>query len=103
MRDERDYQPEVESVDLALPQKPRFSLARQLARKALRDANIKAPPVDLEAVLRARKLVLKRVEVDGFLSGVLHAEDREVVVNVRGRSIQRQRFTIAHEIGHFDL
>jgi Zn-dependent peptidase ImmA (M78 family) len=41
--------------------------------------------------------------VHGALSGQLFPRQHEVFVNTHGRSLGRQRFTMAHEFGHWEL
>ncbi len=62
-----------------------------------------APPVDLIPLIKARGLKLVREEVRGSVSGRLYPKTREIFVNTYSRSIARQRFTAAHELGHWEL
>jgi ribosomal protein S24E len=100
---EREYQPDFDAKERAKDSEPRYRVARESARRLLQLYKLTAPPVDVEAIVRARGLTLAKVEVEGHLSAQLYAEAREIVVNTHQRSIGRQRFSIAHELGHWEL
>jgi hypothetical protein len=71
--------------------------ARGSARSLLRKHRVGEAPVDVEGIARAEGLTIERRElgdVDGRLVG------SRIEVNLR-HSVVRQRFTIAHELGHF--
>jgi hypothetical protein len=73
--------------------------ARLRARQLLRTHDVREAPVDVERIARAEGLTIKRREigdVDGRLVG------SRIEVNAR-HSLVRQRFTIAHELGHFTM
>ena len=74
------------------------------ARKVLRDLGIKHGPVKLKPLTQKLGIDLAFESLDEELSGVLIKEDRKVFIAVNSKhSTTRQRFTIAHEIGHFML
>jgi Zn-dependent peptidase ImmA (M78 family) len=78
--------------------------ARNEAAQVLQRCRQSSAPVDVEGV--ARQLGLQVVEKPlGGASGLLiTGEGRALIcVNSVGETRQRQRFTIAHEIGHFVL
>jgi IrrE N-terminal-like domain len=82
-------------------EKPRIAFARAAAKKFLMDNLVKVPPVPVELLARKQGLdpmvtplprgVAGRFTVDGS------AEKLEVAA---GEPFVRQRFTIAHELGH---
>jgi Zn-dependent peptidase ImmA (M78 family) len=75
---------------------------RQKAISLISELDLVSPPVDVRSI--AESLLLKIVEVhlgDGS-DGALIPERREIEVNVDKPHV-RQRFTIAHEIGHWVL
>ena len=61
-------------------------------------------PIDVEALAKAMGITIRYEPFDEELSGVLVKEGDRVAIGVNSaHSITRQRFTIAHEIGHFAL
>lgn len=92
--------------------KPRIVTARKLARSLLKECCIKNPPVLLRVVIahlkKERSLDLYSVSTfSDKLSGMLvtvesdYLDDRHDEIHFnRNHSWKRQRFTIAHEIGH---
>jgi Zn-dependent peptidase ImmA (M78 family) len=100
MRDDRQYQPDfAEGENVA----PRRALARGVAVKMIAEFQLKGPPVDIALLIRERGLKLVCSEADGALSGQLFPDQREVFVNTHNRHLHRQRFTMAHELGHWEL
>jgi Zn-dependent peptidase ImmA (M78 family) len=84
---------------------PRYSLARRQAANLLKRGHVgRAPvPVDRLAATLGAEIVHRRFS--GEISGIVHRNrDGTAVIGVNSlHSIQRQRFTIAHEIGHLLL
>jgi hypothetical protein len=83
----------------------RNQFVRNMAKKVLRDSKIKAPPVDLVAILRAHNIGYE--EMDDFPDSVdaliiKNGEFTYAAVNAR-HHIHRQRFSLAHELGHYFL
>lgn len=83
----------------------RNHFVRRMAKEILAESNIKAPPVDLLQILTAHGIGYE--EVDEFPDTVdaLIIEDGMKVhaaVNAR-QHLHRQRFSLAHELGHFFL
>jgi Zn-dependent peptidase ImmA (M78 family) len=73
--------------------------------KLLDDCHIEQPPIDLGRVARHLGLKITYRELPKTISGFLHRRSSGgamIVVNSKHLS-GRQRFTIAHEIGHFVL
>lgn len=100
---EREYQPDFDAEERARAAEPRRKFARDMALALLRQHRITKPEVNVEALARECGLSVAYVDVDGKLSGQLYADLREITVNIRGRSRARQRFTLAHELGHWQL
>lgn len=75
------------------------------ARKVLRELGIKHGPVKLKPLTQKLGIDLVSEDLDEELSGVLiNKEDQKVLIAVNSNHLAtRQRFTIAHEIGHFVL
>ncbi len=78
--------------------------AERTARQVLERCSISAPPVPVEEI--ARNLG-GRVSFENFgpdVSGILYREGTKVVIAVNATHAKtRQRFTIAHEVGHLSL
>jgi Zn-dependent peptidase ImmA (M78 family) len=74
------------------------------AKSLLTRSRISKLPVDLDAVLRFLDTRLLREEFNDDMSGLLLIKGgkRAIAVNAKHHR-NRQRFTIAHEIGHFVL
>jgi Zn-dependent peptidase ImmA (M78 family) len=102
-RDVREYQPDFDAEERAQASEPRRKMARDLALALLKKYKITAPPVDVEDLARTCGLTVAYVDVAGSLSGQLYPELVEIAINKRGRSVQRQRFTIGHELGHWQF
>lgn len=74
------------------------------ARGVLRSAGITAPPVPVEQIARDLGVEVTFRPLEGDISGILRREPSRVVVGVNSlESPARQRFTIAHELGHLRL
>jgi Zn-dependent peptidase ImmA (M78 family) len=84
---------------------PRYSLARRQAADLLRQGHVRRAPVPVEklAALLDAEIVLQ--PYSGEISGIVHRNrDGSAVIGVNSSdTILRQRFTIAHEIGHLLL
>lgn len=72
------------------------------AQNMLVRADAFAQPVDLHRILEKLKLGLKPAPMEEEYSGFLAVDERVIVINQR-HAKTRQRFTIAHEIGHYHL
>jgi Zn-dependent peptidase ImmA (M78 family) len=74
------------------------------ARKVSNAAGEFSTAVDLEKVVIAHELTIKKKPMEDAVSGFLMAKGNSgiIVVN-QNHHPNRQRFTIAHEIGHFFL
>lgn len=87
----------------------RIRKIRRIADQLLQRANIQKPPppIDIKRItqLLGIKIRGKRLGDPGDdLSGLLFREDDQVIIGVNlDHPITRQRFTIAHEIGHYQL
>lgn len=100
---EREYQPDFDAEERARAAEPRRKLAREVAIALLKKHRITQPEVDVDALAQECSLAVAYVDVDGKLSGQLYPDLREIAVNTKGRSRARQRFTLAHELGHWQL
>lgn len=65
---------------------------------------ITVPPVPVERIAVARGAQIVRSAADWSESGFLLRDDKKVIIGINSRnSARRQRFSIAHEIGHWLL
>lgn len=65
---------------------------------------IEGPPVPVNVIAERLGLVVKTQELDSDISGFLARDGRRPVIGVNGSQAPvRQRFTIAHEVGHYLL
>jgi Zn-dependent peptidase ImmA (M78 family) len=61
-------------------------------------------PIDVEKIARMLGLQVRYEPYDGFQSGFLFQDSARTIIGVNSnQSKVRQRFTIAHELGHFFL
>jgi len=86
----------------------RVGSARNLARKLLKDAKVKEPPVYINQLVstleKDHELVIKPWLLSNHVSGFLVEEDRlSAIAYNADHHVHRQRFTVAHEIGHLLL
>lgn len=86
-------------------EKARFDYARKMARKVLSDCKVASLPIDLKAILE--KKGYEYLEVDTFLDSIdaLFIKEGGVfyaAVNAKHHP-HRQRFSLAHELGHILL
>ncbi len=76
----------------------------EAARDLLSEARIQEPPVPVEHLARLRDARIEYEPFDGDISGMLFRDDSRRIIGVNSaHSRNRQRFTIAHEIGHLLL
>lgn len=84
---------------------PNTRFAREMARKVLKDYSLSDIPTDLTKVFEG--LNLKYVELNDAdeIDGAILAIDGKPAIAVlnKARPIYRQRFTLAHELGHIFL
>ena len=72
------------------------------AEKLLEKSNALATPVDLRQVLEYLKITALEKDLEKEYSGFLAIKEKTIVVNSRHAPVRR-RFTLAHEIGHYQL
>jgi Zn-dependent peptidase ImmA (M78 family) len=79
--------------------------AEAAAASLLARAGITAPPVDVERVAHAQNIKVEYRQLETEISGCLvRREDGAVLMAInRQHHPNRQRFTAAHELGHFCL
>lgn len=73
-------------------------------RKLLDECRISAPPIHIDAVAEACKVTIHYHPLESDLSGFLYRDGGGTVIGVNSHHARvRQRFTIAHELGHYLL
>lgn len=73
------------------------------AQQLLQEMNIKRPAVNVEKIAKARGLKVIPYEL-GDVSGVLYVDKGKGTIGYNpNESEVRRRFTIAHELGHYEL
>jgi Zn-dependent peptidase ImmA (M78 family) len=84
---------------------PRFSTARRKANEVLRQAKVKRVPVDLSNIATLVGATIHYEPLDNEISGmVTRINAGFAVIGVNSLHAKtRQRFSIAHEIGHLVL
>lgn len=85
--------------------RPRYSLARRRAQQLLADGGVTGAPVPLERLAELCRATIRYEPFDGEVSGMVHCRPGGGgVIGVNSEhSKTRQRFTIAHELGHLLL
>jgi Zn-dependent peptidase ImmA (M78 family) len=74
------------------------------ASKCMLEAGISGIPVPLEQIAKKLGAVVSFEPFGGHLSGMLYRDTAQTVIGINSaHPHRRQRFTIAHEIGHFGL
>lgn len=82
----------------------RTSPIQYYTSQLLQLAGIQEPPVPVEQIAQRRGACLRYVSYDGELSGLLFEEQGQAIIGVNmAHPKTRQRFTIAHELGHLEL
>jgi Zn-dependent peptidase ImmA (M78 family) len=71
--------------------------------KLLNDSMIYLPSVDVEKIAKQLNIQVRREDLRD-ISGLIYRDGNQVIIGLNERdSINRKRFTIAHELGHFFL
>lgn len=78
--------------------------ARQAAREILTEFGVEAAPVPVERIIKKKGIRLQFSPLDEALSGMAVIKDDVAVIGVNAlHHPNRQRFTMAHELGHHIL
>lgn len=78
--------------------------ARDQARILVEKLGLKNPPVPVEKLAKALGVRIEYNPFDGELSGMAFLRDGKPIIGVNSKHHpNRQRFTIAHELGHIVL
>ncbi len=80
-----------------------YARIRRRAQELLSSVNA-TPPVDVEAIAGQLGISIRKMSLEADVSGILYREDdKKIIVVNENHPVVRQRFTIAHEIGHLLL
>jgi Zn-dependent peptidase ImmA (M78 family) len=75
-----------------------------LTSKILNDLKLQRVPVDVKQVASKLGLVIRSFDLGENISGMLVVENGRGIISYNpNESPLRQRFTIAHELGHYEL
>jgi Zn-dependent peptidase ImmA (M78 family) len=79
--------------------------AEEAAARVLRESGFLGEvPTPIEAVATKRGAQVVRERLDRDVSGLLFRDDESVIIGVNDlHAPRRQRFTIAHEVGHLEM
>lgn len=105
--DEIEEAEQIEQVELlspALHEEVRATLCRKVAQRILRDHKISKPPVPVDRIAREIGFDLQLADLpSGVDARAQVIGSRKVIVIARAHADVRQRFSIAHELGHHFL
>jgi Zn-dependent peptidase ImmA (M78 family) len=80
-----------------------LSKVKQAARKILGRYGYSVP-IDIEAIVKAEGILLQKENLEAEVSGMLVIKEKQTVIAINEKhALTRQRFTIAHEFGHYVL
>jgi Zn-dependent peptidase ImmA (M78 family) len=86
------------------PLRPRYARIDRLVNELLSRAEMKGPPIPVEAIAEMAGATIHLEQFEEDVSGVLIRGDSHCVIGVQKmHSEGRRRFTIAHELGHLLL
>lgn len=82
----------------------RLRQVSEITEDILLNANITNAPVDIQAIAEQCNITIEEADLGDDISGVLVIHnDKAVIACNTNQGLQRKRFTIAHELGHFAL
>jgi Zn-dependent peptidase ImmA (M78 family) len=77
---------------------------RRRAREVLREFSISRAPVPVREIAERRGITVRFVPLEDELSGMIFVKEGITVIVVNSlQRPNRQRFTLAHECGHYEL
>lgn len=78
--------------------------AIQAAREVLAEFSVKTAPVQVERIIKSRKIVLQYSPMGKDLSGMAYIKDGVGIIGINAlHHPNRQRFSAAHELAHHEL
>lgn len=79
------------------------AIARKI-REALAKTNTESPPVDVEEIARNCGISIVRDQLEDDISGFIVRKKDQIYIGINSsHPANRQRFSIAHELGHYFL
>jgi Zn-dependent peptidase ImmA (M78 family) len=86
------------------PLRPRYNRIRRCVADLLAENGIERPAVPVERLAKAAGALMEYRDFNNEISGLLVRQHERIVIAVaKEQPEQRQRFTIAHELGHLML
>ena len=85
-----------------MKQQIRLSYPEKVAYRVIQSYGIKAPPINVEEFAVLEGLTVVRMDSWNSLHGMLFRETKRIGINSKDHP-NRQRFSLAHELGHFFL
>ena len=86
------------------PLRPRYSKIERLVGDLLSQGNVRSPAVPIDKIAESCGIAIKIEDFNNEISGLLLRTSHATTIAVERRQAPtRQRFTIAHELGHFLL
>lgn len=84
--------------------RPKSRDPRKRAAEVLSELGVSTIPVPVDAIAQRKGVTLRYMALDDNLSGMifLHENTPTIVINSLHHA-NRRRFTLAHELGHFEL
>jgi Zn-dependent peptidase ImmA (M78 family) len=83
--------------------RPRYGWIERLTRELVASHRVRRPPVPIDDIVRSRGVEIRYGKLDD-ISGLIVREGTRTFLGVnRNHPVTRQRFTLAHEFGHFLL
>lgn len=76
---------------------------KRRARELISRFDITRPPIPIDVIAKKLGIDVRYVPLEDELSGMIFLNDGPVVAINSRHHANRQRFTLAHEIGHFEL
>lgn len=87
-----------------MPKREKAAFIQKSVERLLKLVDNNEPPVPVERIARLRGIHLRYVPFEGEMSGLLFQEGGNIIIGVNELHPKtRQRFTIAHELGHLEL
>lgn len=88
--------------------RPRLALAQNLAKKLLQDSGGQKPPIKLNNIVKylknSRQIKIIPFDLGKKTSGIQVTQEDEIIIGYNSKQhTHRQRFTVAHELGHLML
>jgi Zn-dependent peptidase ImmA (M78 family) len=73
------------------------------ARELLAELDVTRYPVAVDHIAQRKGITVRFVPLEEDLSGMIFMKDAAIIVVNSLHHLNRQRFTLAHELGHFEL